>query len=196
MEGTPILGHGREVPQWWPLFLRFAICLGPYASWRSDWPALSAEKISLSLSHLVSEILGPKVGLSFHRNVLFNSDKQMLPLKLALSVFKTCMFCIHTLQLIPLALPVHDKLLTDLHLFTEYDKYRHKPPNLLIFGHHHQCMKNNTAMTFRVIKQQLDSLIVGILLPSGVRHWIVGGSAQLVTSVSYKYVKCVFPILT
>ncbi len=28
--------------------------------------------IGLSLSHLVPEILGPKVGLSFHQNVLFN----------------------------------------------------------------------------------------------------------------------------
>ncbi len=44
-----------------------------YASSRSDWPPLSAEKVSLSLSHLVSEILGPKVGLMFHQNVLFNS---------------------------------------------------------------------------------------------------------------------------
>ncbi len=32
----------------------------------------SAEKISLSLSHLVPEILGPKVGIIFHQNVLFN----------------------------------------------------------------------------------------------------------------------------
>ncbi len=29
-------------------------------------------KICLFLSHLVSEILGPKVGLIFHQNVLFN----------------------------------------------------------------------------------------------------------------------------
>ncbi len=35
---------------------------------------LSAEKIGLSLSHLVPEILGPKVGLIFHQNVLFNSS--------------------------------------------------------------------------------------------------------------------------
>ncbi len=33
---------------------------------------LSAEKISLSLSDLVPELLGPKVGLIFHQNVLFN----------------------------------------------------------------------------------------------------------------------------
>ncbi len=28
--GTPILGHGREVPQWWPPFWGFSIRLGPY----------------------------------------------------------------------------------------------------------------------------------------------------------------------
>ncbi len=43
-----------------------------YTSAQSDWPPLSAEKIGLSLSHLVPEILGPKFGLIFHQNVLFN----------------------------------------------------------------------------------------------------------------------------
>ncbi len=33
-----------------------------YASTRSHWPPLSAEKIGLYLSHLVPEICGPKVG--------------------------------------------------------------------------------------------------------------------------------------
>ncbi len=28
-EGTPILEHGREVPRWWPPFLRLSIRLGP-----------------------------------------------------------------------------------------------------------------------------------------------------------------------
>ncbi len=46
-----------------------------YTSTQSDWPPLSAEKISLSLSHLVPEILGPKVGLIFDQNVLFNRFK-------------------------------------------------------------------------------------------------------------------------
>ncbi len=44
------------------------------SSW-SDWPplkSLSAEKIGLSLSHLVPEILGPKVALIFYQNVLFS----------------------------------------------------------------------------------------------------------------------------
>ncbi len=44
-----------------------------YALSRSDWPPLSAENIGLSLSHLVPEILGPKVGLILNQNVLFNS---------------------------------------------------------------------------------------------------------------------------
>ncbi len=44
-----------------------------YTSARSDWSPLSAEKNGLSLSHLVSDILGHKVGLLFHQNVLFNS---------------------------------------------------------------------------------------------------------------------------
>ncbi len=50
---------------------------------RSDWDPISCllviwltpsfcKKIGLSLSHFVSEILGPKVGLNFHQNVLFN----------------------------------------------------------------------------------------------------------------------------
>ncbi len=36
-------------------------------------PFCSAEKISLSLSHLFPEIHGPKDGLIFTKNVLFNS---------------------------------------------------------------------------------------------------------------------------
>ncbi len=64
--GTPILRHGREVPRWWPPFWGFPIRLGPY------FIPLSEEKIGLSLSHLVPEILGPKFGLIFHQNVLFN----------------------------------------------------------------------------------------------------------------------------
>ncbi len=38
-----------------------------YAPTWSDCPPLSAGKISLSLSHLVPEILGPKFGLMFHQ---------------------------------------------------------------------------------------------------------------------------------
>ncbi len=53
-----------------------------WGDFQSDWvPILylntirmtsSAEKISLSLSHLAPEILGPTIGLMFHQNVLFN----------------------------------------------------------------------------------------------------------------------------
>ncbi len=60
-----------------PVFEIFAL-IGSlvYASSRSDSPPLSAEKKSvLSISHLVLEIpvLGSKVGLHFHQNVLFNN---------------------------------------------------------------------------------------------------------------------------
>ncbi len=35
---------------------------------------LSAEKIGLSLSHLVLEMLGPKVGLIFHKKIYYLTD--------------------------------------------------------------------------------------------------------------------------
>ncbi len=38
-------------------------------------PFFLQEKIDLSLSHLVTKILGPKVCLIFHQNVLFNRFK-------------------------------------------------------------------------------------------------------------------------
>ncbi len=46
-----------------------------YTSTQSDLLHLSAEKIGLSVSHIVPEILGPKFGLIFHQNVLFNRFK-------------------------------------------------------------------------------------------------------------------------
>ncbi len=49
-----------------------------YTSTQSYWPSVSAEKNSLSLSHLVPEILGPKFGVIFHRIVLFNSFKHFV----------------------------------------------------------------------------------------------------------------------
>ncbi len=58
--GTPILRHGRKVPRWWPPFLWLSIWFGPYCIMQ---PPLSAEIISLCLSHLVTEIWGHKVGL-------------------------------------------------------------------------------------------------------------------------------------
>ncbi len=45
-------------------FLRFLIWLMIIYVWsQSDWQPLSAEKVSLSLSHLYPKIIGPKVGL-------------------------------------------------------------------------------------------------------------------------------------
>ncbi len=40
---------------------------------RSYWPPLSAEKICLSLSHSVPEIIWPKVGQFFHKNLSFDT---------------------------------------------------------------------------------------------------------------------------
>ncbi len=62
---------------------RFHVYDPRFWDFRSDWvyvlylntirlTPFSAEKIGLSLSHLVPEILGPKVGVIFHQNVLFN----------------------------------------------------------------------------------------------------------------------------
>ncbi len=66
---TPILGHEREVSHWWhPIF--YPIWSLFYALSWSEWPLLSAEKNGLSLSHLVPEILGPKVGQIFTKMYL------------------------------------------------------------------------------------------------------------------------------
>ncbi len=55
---TLILRHGRKV-----LVIVDPIWSLLYSATRSDCPPLSAEKISLCLSHLVPEIHGHKVGL-------------------------------------------------------------------------------------------------------------------------------------
>ncbi len=72
--GTSIIGHGREVTWWWPPFWAFSIQLGPYFIPHHNPidPLFLEKKIGWSLSHLVPEILGPKVGLIFHQNVLFD----------------------------------------------------------------------------------------------------------------------------
>ncbi len=56
-----------------PFFFFFFYPIGSlfYALSRSDWPHISAETISLSLSDLVPEILGHKFGLIFHKILLF-----------------------------------------------------------------------------------------------------------------------------
>ncbi len=48
---------------------------GPYCMLQLDLidPLFLQKKIRLSLSHLVIEILGPRLGLIFHQNALFNS---------------------------------------------------------------------------------------------------------------------------
>ncbi len=47
------------------------IQFGPYCMLHHDLidPLFLQKKISLSLSHLLSQILGPKFGLIFHQNV-------------------------------------------------------------------------------------------------------------------------------
>ncbi len=62
---TPILVHGRDPCfqiDWVPILYLNTIGLA----------TSFCKKICLSLSHLVPEILGPKVGLIFHHYVLFN----------------------------------------------------------------------------------------------------------------------------
>ncbi len=63
MVGTPISGYFQS--NWVPILFLNSIGLTP--------GLLSAEKISLSLSHLVPEILELKVGLIFQQKILFNS---------------------------------------------------------------------------------------------------------------------------
>ncbi len=65
---------------WWgtsalltPVFYIFPSLWVPFLSpTRSYWPPLSAEKISLSLAHLVPEIIWHKVGLIFHKILSFD----------------------------------------------------------------------------------------------------------------------------
>ncbi len=54
-------------------FFLFAIRLGPYfIPQHNPIDPLFLQKKAVCLSHLVPEILGPKVGLTFHQNVFFN----------------------------------------------------------------------------------------------------------------------------
>ncbi len=56
-----------------PRFWHFPIPLGLFlCPTRSYWLPLSAEKISLSLSHLFPEIIWAKIGLIFHKNLSFD----------------------------------------------------------------------------------------------------------------------------
>ncbi len=49
-----------------------------HTSTQSNWPSLSAEKIGLSLSHLVPDTLGPKVGLILNQNVFLPDFKHFV----------------------------------------------------------------------------------------------------------------------
>ncbi len=76
---TPIIEDGGEHSLYWPPF--FDIFLSHWVSFlcptRSCWPPLFAEKISFSPSHIVPEIIWPKVGLMFHQNLSFNYFKSL-----------------------------------------------------------------------------------------------------------------------
>ncbi len=71
----PIFGHGREVPQWWSLILRFSIWMVPYFMTHNDLIDLSFCRTKLvCLYHIwFQRYLGFKFDIMFHQNVLFNS---------------------------------------------------------------------------------------------------------------------------
>ncbi len=66
--GTPILEDGGELPLYWPpFFLTFSDPIGSLFYVQLDLidPLFQQKKIGWSLSHLVPEIIWPKVGLFF-----------------------------------------------------------------------------------------------------------------------------------
>ncbi len=73
---------------WWgtsalltPVFDIFRSHWVPFLSpTRSYCPPLSAEKIGLSLSHLVREIIWSKVGQKFHKNLSFDHFEAFVPI--------------------------------------------------------------------------------------------------------------------
>ncbi len=80
---TTILEHGREVLLYCLPFLTFSDPIGSvfYAQLDLiDPPPVTAEKIGLSLSHLVPEIIWPKVGLNFHKNLSFDHFEAFVPI--------------------------------------------------------------------------------------------------------------------
>ncbi len=82
--GTPIIEHGGELPLYWPPFLTFSdpIAIGSLflCPTRSYSHPLSAEKIGLPLSHSVPEIIWPKFGLNFHKNLSFDHFEAFIPI--------------------------------------------------------------------------------------------------------------------
>ncbi len=70
--GTPILEHGEELPLYWPPFLTFSDPIGSFFMPNSILLTPSfCRKIGLCQSHLVPEIIWPKVGLIIHKNLFY-----------------------------------------------------------------------------------------------------------------------------
>ncbi len=64
-----------------PVFWHFPIPLAPFFMPNSILlTPLSAEKICLPLSHSVPEIIWPKVGLNFHKNLSFDHFEAFVPI--------------------------------------------------------------------------------------------------------------------
>ncbi len=80
--GTPILEHGWELPVYWPPFLTFFDPIGSFFYIQLDLidPIFLQKKIGLSLSHLVPEVIWPKVGLHFHKNLSFDHFEAFVPI--------------------------------------------------------------------------------------------------------------------
>ncbi len=49
-EGTPILGHGREISWWWPTFWRFSIWLGQSLFYTFSWSCCRKKNQFVSIS--------------------------------------------------------------------------------------------------------------------------------------------------
>ncbi len=68
---------------------------------RSYWPPLSTEKIGLSLSYLVPEIIWPKVGLDFHKNLSFDHFEAFVPIFSLICDHIDALFCSSGIFLTP-----------------------------------------------------------------------------------------------
>ncbi len=68
---TPILEDGGELPLYWPPV--FDIFQSHWVPFLCPTRSFCRKKICLSLSHLVPEIIWPKVGLFCHKNLSFDT---------------------------------------------------------------------------------------------------------------------------
>ncbi len=109
---TSILEDDGELLLYWPLFLTFSDPieslfmpnsiltlsdpLGPFlCPTRSYWPSLSAEKIGLSLLHLVPEIIWHKVWYIFSQiSVIWHFWSNLYQLSLLFSILLTLFFIV------------------------------------------------------------------------------------------------------